>query len=196
MSLLSPPHALDLDVARTLLLRMYDRGLADHAIRVFALTAGVCRRMGLGKRPTQVIALAGLMHDVGKLAIPSTIVDHPGRLARRDWELMREHPVIGERTLARCPGLQGLALLVRHSHERVDGFGYPDGLQGEAIPLGSRIITACDAWDAMRSHRVYQAARSFDQTVEAMVAAAGSQFDIDVVAALIAHVSAPDHSSD
>ncbi len=196
MSLLSPPDHASPAAAQRLLLRMDERGLAGHAIRVCMLTAGVCRRLGLSERPSSVITLAALMHDVGKLAIPTKILDHPGRLRRADWELMREHPVLGERTLERCPGLQGLSLLVRHSHERWDGHGYPDGLDGELIPLGSRIITACDAWDAMRTDRVYQAARTFDAAVETLVTAAGSQFDIDVVAALIAHVTAIERSSD
>lgn len=191
MSLLCSPAPTAPDAALSLLLRLDQRGLADHALRVSALSARVCRRLGLTTHPTHVIALAALMHDVGKLAIPRSVLDHPGRLSDRDWALMREHSVIGERTLRRCPALQGLAVLVRHSHERVDGLGYPDGLEGDLIPLGSRIITACDAWDAMTNDRVYQPARSREEAIATLVATAGSQFDIDVVAALVADVSSP-----
>jgi putative nucleotidyltransferase with HDIG domain len=179
-----PPAA-----ARGLLHAMEERGLVEHAVTVCALTAAVCGRLGISERPAEVIATAGLLHDVGKLALPSAVLDQPGRLSRRDWELVRDHPVIGARTLCLVPGLEATAPLVRHSHERWDGLGYPDGLSGGLIPLGSRIIAACDAWDAMTSDRVYRAARTREQALDALMTGAGAQFDVDVVAALIAVVS-------
>ena len=90
-----------------------------------------------------------MLHDVGKVAIPNEILFKPGPLDATEWEVMREHPVIGERILRRTPELEPIAPLVRHEHERWDGGGYPDGLAGEAIPIGSRIILACDAYNAM-----------------------------------------------
>ena len=179
-----PPTA-----ARGLLHAMEERGLVEHAVGVCTLAAAVCGRLGISERPAELIATAALLHDVGKLALPSTVLDHPGRLSERDWDLIRDHPVIGERTLRLVPGLEATAPLVRHSHEHFDGNGYPDRLQGTLIPLGSRIIAACDAWDAMTSDRVYRSALARDQALDAMMAGAGAQFDVDVVAALIAVVS-------
>ena len=175
--------------ANGLLRAMEERGLVDHAVAVCTLTAAVCGRLGISDRPAEVIATAALLHDVGKLALPSAVLDHPGRLSEHDWELIRDHPLIGERTLRLVPGLEATAPLVRHSHERFDGNGYPDRLAGGLIPLGSRIIAACDAWDAMTSDRAYRSALSRDQALDALMAGAGAQFDVDVVAALIAVLS-------
>ena len=175
--------------ARGLLHAMEERGLVEHAVAVCTLTAAVCRRLGISDRPAEVIATAALLHDVGKLALPSAVLDHPGRLCDEDWQLVRDHPVIGERTLRLVPGLESTAPLVRHSHERWDGNGYPDRLGGGLIPLGSRIIAACDAWDAMMSDRPYRPALSREQALDGLVSGAGAQFDVDVVAALVAVVS-------
>jgi len=172
---------------------MEERGLIDHAVSVCQLSAAVCGRLGISRRPAEVIATAALMHDVGKLALPSAILDHPGRLSDREWELVRDHPVIGERTLRRVRGLEATAPLVRHSHERWDGHGYPDRLEGGLIPLGSRIIAVCDAWDAMTSDRSYRRALSHEQALDGLLGGAGAQFDLDVVAALVAHVGPATH---
>lgn len=182
------PPTIPPATAGALLARMEARGLAGHAIRVCALTAAVANRMGFGERAAHSVALAGLLHDVGKLAMPQSILDKPGRLSLQEWELMRSHPVVGERLLLRCEGLEGLAPLVRHSHERVDGYGYPDRLAGSLIPLGSRIIAACDAWDAMRSDRAYEPPVPFETAIRRLVDDAGMHFDVDVVAALISHL--------
>jgi HD-GYP domain-containing protein (c-di-GMP phosphodiesterase class II) len=98
---------------------------------------------------------------------------------------MREHPVIGERILRALPGLGGVARIVRHEHERWDGGGYPDGLAGEAIPIGSRIILACDTYHAMTSDRPYRAAMSHEAAIEELTRCAGTQFDPDVVGILV-----------
>ncbi len=181
----SAPHVVHPPAAHGLLACMDERGLLGHSTRVSTLTAAVCRRLGLSRLPSEIITTAALLHDVGKLAIPSSVLDAPGRLSERDWELVRDHPVIGERTLRLVPGLEGTATLVRHSHERFDGLGYPDQLEGGRIPLGSRIITACDTWDAMTSDRPYRAALSHDTARDALMSAAGAQLDVDVVAALV-----------
>ena len=175
--------------ARGLLHAMEERGLIQHAVAVCTLTAAVCGRLGMSARPSELIATAGLLHDVGKLALPSAVLDHPGRLTEDDWQLIRDHPTIGARTLRLVPGLEATAPLVRHSHERWDGYGYPDGLAAGLIPMGSRIIAACDAWDAMTSDRVYRSALTRDEALDALMTGAGAQFDVDVVAALIAVVS-------
>ncbi len=97
------------------------------------------------------IRLAAQLHDIGKTAIPASILDKPGPLDEREWEFMRRHPLIGERIVLAAPALADTAPLIRSSHERIDGQGYPDGLAGDDIPIGSRIIAVCDAFDAMTS---------------------------------------------
>jgi HD-GYP domain-containing protein (c-di-GMP phosphodiesterase class II) len=101
---------------------------------------------------------------------------------------MREHPLIGERILRAIPGLGGVARMVRHEHERVDGGGYPDGLRGDEIPIGSRIILACDAYHAMTSDRAYRSAMEHEAAIAELAAGAGSQFDTKVVGALVSYL--------
>jgi HD-GYP domain-containing protein (c-di-GMP phosphodiesterase class II) len=182
---LTPPLTV---AAGDLLSALQEHGQADHAARVFMLTARVCRRLGITSRPAGVIALAALFHDVGKLGIAADVLDHPGPLRPDDRALLRDHAVFGEAML-HGTGLDCLAPLVRHSHERWDGGGYPDGLSGERIPRGSRIIAACDTWDAMRNDRPYQPARSHDEALGELVAASGTQLDPAVVSALVAEVT-------
>jgi len=177
------------DEALRLLGRMTERRLTDHALNVAALTTGVCRRLRIDRAESETIALAALLHDVGKLVIAPELLDHPGPLSFVGIEAMRRHPGLGERLLRGAPGLEHLASLVRHSHERWDGTGYPDGLRALEIPLASRIIAACDAWDAMRTDRPYQPARSHEDAIGALVAASGTQFDPHVVSALVSHVT-------
>ena len=133
---------------------------------------------------------AAELHDVGKLGIPDAILDKPGPLDDDEWRLMRQHTVIGERILNADPVMQPVARLVRSSHERWDGDGYPDGLAGAAIPLGARIIAACDALDAMTSDRCYQGARPMAEALSELRRCAGTQFDSDVIAALCARLEA------
>ena len=172
------------DEALRLLGRMTERRLTDHALNVAALTTGVCRRLRIDRAESETIALAALLHDVGKLVIAPELLDHPGPLSFVGIEAMRRHPGLGERLLRGAPGLEHLASLVRHSHERWDGTGYPDGLRALEIPLASRIIAACDAWDAMRSDRVYRARLPLGEALSALHAAGGSQVDARVVSAL------------
>jgi HD-GYP domain-containing protein (c-di-GMP phosphodiesterase class II) len=101
---------------------------------------------------------------------------------------MREHPLIGERILRAIPGMGGVARMVRHEHERFDGNGYPDGLAGETIPIGSRVILACDAYHAMTSDRAYRGAMEHDAAVAELVRCAGTQFDPKVVTALVSYL--------
>ena len=102
---------------------------------------------------------AAELHDVGKVGIPDAILDKPGPLDDEEWEFMRQHTVLGERILGAAPALRPVAAIVRSTHERWDGRGYPDGLVGEEIPLGSRIVAACDAYEAMTNDRPYRERR-------------------------------------
>lgn len=159
-------------------------GLHDHSSGVMAVTAGVASRFGLDSDCLDETLRAAELHDIGKLAIPDAILNKPGPLDDEEWVFMKQHPVIGQRILDAATALAPVGLIVRSSHERWDGGGYPDGLAGEAIPLGARIISACDAYDAMVSERCYQAARSHDDALEELRRNAGTQFDPAVVEAL------------
>ena len=130
--------------------------------------------------------LGALMHDIGKLATPKAILHKTGPLTDDEWVIMREHTVVGERMLDRVGGyLRDVGKVVRSSHERVDGTGYPDGLVGEAIPLASRLIAVADAYDAMTTSRPYRAALPRDTAVAELRANAGTQFDMAVVVAAL-----------
>jgi diguanylate cyclase (GGDEF)-like protein len=158
--------------------------LLDHLDGVAALALAVGRRMKLEPEELDELVRAAELHDVGKTAIPEAIINKPGPLDEREWAFMRQHTIFGERILSAAPALVPVARLVRSSHERWDGSGYPDELAGEEIPLGSRIIFACDAFDAIISARPYQGARSPEAALAELVRCSGSQFDPRVVAVL------------
>jgi two-component system, cell cycle response regulator len=166
--------------------------LHHHVYGVGQLVRDLGHDSGLGPEQIDELLRAAELHDVGKLGIPDVILDKPGPLDDDEWRLMRQHPAIGERILNADPVLQPVARLVRASHERWDGAGYPDGLAGTAIPLGARIIAACDALDAMTSDRCYQRARSLAEALAELRRCAGTQFDPDVVAALCARLTPVD----
>jgi two-component system cell cycle response regulator len=160
-----------------------NRELGQHNDDVADLVVAVCRQLGL--EPAEIVAArrAAELHDVGKLAIPDAILGKPGALDEQEWEFMRQHTIVGERIVASANSLSDVAPLIRSSHERWDGGGYPDGLAGEAIPLGARIIAVCDAYDAMTTTRPYRNAMSEADATAELRRCAGHQFDPRVVAA-------------
>ncbi|MEA2140851.1 MAG: hypothetical protein QOC91_950 [Solirubrobacteraceae bacterium] len=162
--------------------------LHDHVCDVGQLATAIGRRFDLNSEQLDELRRAAELHDLGKLAVPDQVLNKPGQLSDSEWRLMRQHTIIGERILNAAPALRPVARLVRSSHERWDGGGYPDGLAGLEIPLGSRIIAACDAYDAIVSERSYDAARSGEDALAELRRNAGSQFDADVVEALCEHV--------
>ena len=166
-----------------------DNYTMQHSEEVVGLACEVARRLRLPPSEVSKIRDGATLHDVGKVAIPNEILYKPGPLEEAEWEIMRGHPVIGERILLNTPELTPIAALVRHEHERWDGAGYPDGLSGEAIPVGSRIIFACDAYSAMITERPYREPRSHQEALAELERGAGSQFDPSVVDALL-HVLA------
>ena len=170
-------------LATTLLER--DRYTGDHSEAVVQLTVRVAQALALNPDEVHRVESAALLHDVGKVGIPDSILHKDGPLDDDEWVLMKEHPVIGERILRAIPGLGGVARIVRHEHERWDGNGYPDGLAGDAIPMGSRIILACDAYHAMTSDRPYRKAMSHTDALRELRQSAGTQFDPQVVEALL-----------
>jgi diguanylate cyclase (GGDEF)-like protein len=158
--------------------------LHSHVHDVGVLAVAVGRRFDLDSEQLDELRRAAELHDIGKLAIPEEILHKPGPLDEDEWRFMRQHTLVGERILAVAPALRMVARLIRSSHERWDGTGYPDGLAGESIPLGARIIAACDAYEAMTSARPYQIACSTDRAISELELHSGTQFDPHVVAVL------------
>jgi HD-GYP domain-containing protein (c-di-GMP phosphodiesterase class II) len=167
--------------------------LRDNIDDVALLAQGVGRRLGLRAHELYEVVRAAELHDIGKMAIPDAILSKPGPLDAAEWEFMRQHTIVGERMLGVAPALAGVARLLRWSHERVDGGGYPDGLTGDEIPLGARIIAACDAFHAMTSERPYRSAVSADEAVAELLRNSGTQFDAEVIGAFQAELAAPSH---
>ena len=147
----------------------------EHSEEVVALAAEVAARLHLPDREVARVRTGALLHDVGKVAIPNEILHKGGRLSEEEWQMMRQHPLIGAKILSRTPELAHLAQVVRHEHEHWDGSGYPDGISGDEIPVASRIILACDAYSAMIAHRPYSEPMSeADAVAELRAPAAGS----------------------
>ena len=157
--------------------------LGSHVEGVADLAGRVARELALGAEDIDSIIKAAQLHDIGKIAIPDAILHKPGPLDETEWALMREHTLIGERILAAAPALRKVATLVRSSHERWDCQGYPDGRAGEDIPLGSRIIFVCDAFEAMTADRTYALPMTPDEALSELCQNAGTQFDPRVVGA-------------
>ena len=157
----------------------------EHVERVAELAARVAELLGLPEHESRRIGLAARLHDIGKTAIPAAILEKPGPLDELEWEYMRRHTLIGERIVLAAPALAETAPLIRSSHERIDGTGYPDALEGPEIPLGSRIIAVCDAFDAMTTDRIYQPSIGVEAAFEELARHSGTQFDPVVVDALV-----------
>lgn len=166
-------------------LREREPKLADHTSRVLRLSRVVAERLVSDRESRDVIERAAQLHDIGKVAIPDAILDKPGALNDAEWELMKQHTLIGERIISESPALAPVGRLVRNSHEWWNGKGYPDGLSGEDIPLGSRVIIACDAVDAMLDTRAYSSSLSVDEVVQELRRCSGSQFDPRVAEILV-----------
>jgi diguanylate cyclase (GGDEF)-like protein len=155
--------------------------LAERHAAVARLADAIGQRLGLSPEEQTELRQAADLHDVGKMAIPEQILHKPGPLDDKEWAFVRRHPLIGERIIGAAPALAQAAKLVRATHERFDGSGYPDGLAGEQIPLGARIIAVCDAFTAMTSPRAYASQRTLAQAIAELRRAAGTQFDPRVV---------------
>jgi len=166
----------------------HSASLPEHMLEVGELSRNVARRLELDAESIELALRTGELHDVGKLAIPQSILDKPTPLDDAEWTFMRNHTLIGERVLNAAPALRPIAELVRSTHERYDGTGYPDGLKGERIPLLSRIVFACDAYLAMIASRPYAPSMSKTDARAELSRCAGSQFDPRVIDALQAEL--------
>jgi diguanylate cyclase (GGDEF)-like protein len=164
----------------------WDAELGEHTSDVALLAAQVARRLGLDDDEVERVATGAELHDVGKIAIPRSILSKPAALDDEEWAFMRRHTLIGERIAQGAPALVGVAGLIRSSHERWDGGGYPDGLAGDAIPLGAQILFVCDSFSAMTTDRCYKPGMSEAAAAEELQRHAGSQFSPAVVEAFVA----------
>src|SRR3954453_23889980 len=167
-----------------------DAYTGSHSERVATFAAQIAEQLNLSVDEIELTRLAGSLHDLGKLAIPEEILRKPAALPDAERLVLERHPQIGYRMLESL-GVDPIAEWVLHHHERWDGHGYPDGLAGEDIPRGARIIFVADAFDAMTSDRLYRAALSFEEAVAEVERCAGTQFDPEVVSAFLACVGAP-----
>jgi diguanylate cyclase (GGDEF)-like protein len=168
-----------------------DEYTGRHSAETSELALRVGQRLGMSSEELELLAQIAVLHDVGKLGVPTDVLLKQGPLDVSEQALMREHPIVGERILSGMPGLAEVARAVRFEHERWDGNGYPDGLAGEQIPLAARIVFACDTWCAMTSDRPYRAAMPESQARGELRDGAGSQFDPRVVEALLEMLGDP-----
>jgi putative nucleotidyltransferase with HDIG domain len=156
----------------------YSRG---HSSRVTVFAQAMAKRIGLDQERVSVLRLGALLHDIGKLAVPSSVLLKPGPLSEAEFGVMRRHPAAGARMLRSLGAPDTILPVVLHHHERWDGSGYPTGCGGKEIPLEARVLCVADSFDAMTSNRPYRAPWKPDEALEELERCAGSQFDREVV---------------
>jgi putative nucleotidyltransferase with HDIG domain len=157
-----------------------------HSRSVVSLSVAVADAMDLSSADRRNVEFGALLHDVGKIAVPKEIINKPGPLTEDEWVVIKTHTIEGQRMLDRVGGLLSqVGRIVRSSHEKWDGSGYPDGLVGDQIPVGSAIVACCDAFNAMTTDRSYRAAMTLKEAIQELEANAGTQFSPAVVAALL-----------
>ena len=164
-----------------------DAYTGEHCKGVVAVSLEVARELGLDADRQRNVEFGALLHDVGKIAVPKEIINKPGQLDEREWAIIKTHTIEGQRMLEKIGGFMSeIGSIVRASHECWDGSGYPDGLREEAIPLEARIVSACDAFNAMTTTRSYRRAMPLTDACVELQRCAGTQFDPAVVKALLA----------
>jgi HD-GYP domain-containing protein (c-di-GMP phosphodiesterase class II) len=163
------------------LLDLKDLGTGVHSTRLAEWAVRVAEALGVDESYQRDVEVAALLHDIGKIGVPDAILNKPGRLDAEERAVVNRHPEYGWAVLRLLPGFERISLFVLHHHERIDGKGYPAGLQGEEIPLGARIVSVVDCFDAMVSSRCYRPALSLEESVRRLQAAAGTQLDAEIV---------------
>jgi putative nucleotidyltransferase with HDIG domain len=174
-------------------LKIRDAETLEHSERVVRLSLLLGHEFGLNSTRIKSLKYGSLLHDIGKIGVPDSILRKPGRLTPVEWKKMREHPLIGSQILHGIDFLRSASLVVRQHHERWDGTGYPFGLQGNAIDRNARIFAVADAFDAMTSDRVYHTGKSFEAAAAELRRSSGRHFDQEVVEA-ITSLSVPNKS--
>ena len=167
------------------LLDLRDLGTGVHSTRLAEWAVRVARKLGLPESGLYQIEVAALLHDVGKIGIPDAILKKEGKLTDAERELMNKHPEYSWSILRLLPGLEKASLYALHHHESFNGAGYPAGLKGEEIPIGSRIVSVIDAYDAMISNRCYRRGLAHEEAVRRLVEGSGTQFDPAVIRAFV-----------
>jgi len=164
-----------------------DHYTQGHSQSVSRLAAQIGQEIGLTKDELEEIRLAGILHDIGKIGVPEIILNKPSGLTPEEYELMKSHTTLGERILAplKFKAIEAIKKIVRHHHERIDGKGYPDGLSGEDIPIGARIITIADCYDTIISDRSYKKACPLEEALEELRRGRGTQFDAKLLDAFL-----------
>ena len=158
-----------------------DSYTGDHSQRMANMASRVCRKMGLSEEEIDAIHWAAILHDIGKIGVPDKILNKKGSLTKKEWAIMKEHPVIGAEIVAPVKYLAKVAPIIESHHEKFDGSGYPAGLEGEDIPLLSRILAVVDAYVAIRDERVYSKSHTHKQAVAELRRSSGTQFDPQIV---------------
>ena len=163
------------------LLDLKDLNTGVHSTRLAEWALHVASELGLERESLADMEVAALLHDIGKIGIADAILNKPAKLTAEEYEVMKKHPEFGWAVLRQVPGMERASLMILHHHENFDGTGYPGGLKGEEIPMGSRIVSVIDAFDAMVSTRPYRQGMPIEEAVRRLVAASGTQFDPRVV---------------
>ena len=187
------PSLLDTVTALANAIDAKDHYTQGHSQTVSRLAAQIARQMGLPDSLIEEVRLGGILHDIGKIGVPESVLNKPSRLTPEEYELMKSHAVLGreDSRAAQGEGHRTDSGMVRHHHEMVDGTGYPDRLKGEKIPLGARIITVADCFDTMVSERAYKPGRTVDEAMEELRRCRGTQFDPDIVEAFARSLERP-----
>jgi HD-GYP domain-containing protein (c-di-GMP phosphodiesterase class II) len=163
------------------LLDLKDLNTGVHSTRLAEWALHVARELGLEEGALGDIEIAALLHDIGKVGIPDAILNKPAKLTSEEYDLMKKHPEYGWAVLRQVPGMKSASLIILHHHESFDGKGYPGNLKQEEIPIGSRIVSVIDAFDAMVSNRPYRQGLPFAEAEKRLIESSGSQFDPEVV---------------
>jgi HD-GYP domain-containing protein (c-di-GMP phosphodiesterase class II) len=171
-------------------LQSRDEATESHGDRVARWVVDVGTRLGLDADHLRNLEYGAIFHDIGKIGVPDDILHNTDELTADEWGVIKQHTIMGQKILEPVEFLRPVAQIVRHSHEHWDGSGYPDGLRGDDIPLESRIVLACDAFDAMTTNRTYQRALDWDAAVSRLQELSGTHFDPRVVEALVAVLEA------
>ncbi|MGQ9572334.1 MAG: PAS domain S-box protein [Dehalococcoidia bacterium] len=163
-----------------------DRHIRGHPERVSERTAALAEKMGLPPERVRDIRVAGLLHDIGKVTVSEGILNKPGKLTKREFASIKDHPIVGAALVSQVRGFERIVPMIRHHHERLDGRGYPDGLAGEDIPLEARMLSVVDVFDAMTHQRSYRKALSRAEAIAELQSGVGTRFDPAVVEAFVA----------